>query len=359
MGYKEELDFVLQFSDDTFSSIIDNIQFNDFGDNYYERGVYQDPLTESIKALRRRYTDFFDYMAALDIYHEYMDNLIDRYGSKSIVKSSAKLGLLEEYVPPKPKLKNTKKNREFLRAGAVPSRQVEEANYLDDIVELSDYIYPVNEDSYSKITEDKELSPKALKGHQNAANILIRKYRRHNIYNTSGSNFGTDFIVEYLNQASKGFYDTTGIHHNVGLVDMMNERDELASMPPELRELEFAPPTTVINGQMVNLRQMDQIKLLKDLFEAGFDFISGDARGINKQTIKMVKHQVGYGVAQMSKEELKKWKKHHKKEQKLLDHHADADSILSNTLLDNKYSFYDSERGAGSMRLADLYRDDD
>jgi hypothetical protein len=360
MSYKDSLDFVLQLPDEIFSPIIDAIQFNDFGDNYYEIGTQNDDLSSSIKGLKRRYNDYFAYLDAKALYDEYMDSLIEKYGSKSIVKSTAKAGMLPEYLPPKPKLKNSKRNRAMQKAGIV-SRRDDSMYCMDGIVAAAEEDMPVNEEKMEEISPDSSVDKATLRNHEKAEESINRRMRRNGLYRSSyGENCGTDFIIEYLNQASKGFYDTLGKHHENSLCDIMKENEIKKYMPSELYEDEFeAPKTEFKDGRLVNTKDLEQIKLLEELYEAGFNFIGGNAKGINKQAVKIARKEVGYGAQNMSKKELKKWKKRHKNERKMLEKREQADNILSEALLNNKFDFYDKDRGSGNFRLKDLYRDND
>lgn len=97
---------------------------HDFGDGYHlpdEENVIlgKDFLTE-VKRLKRRYRSYEDFCAAMEIYQEYSQYLIDKYGGKKKFKLAYATGQVKELVPFKPELRETKVNKKYIHDGAVP-----------------------------------------------------------------------------------------------------------------------------------------------------------------------------------------------------------------------------------------------
>ena len=81
----------------------------DYGDNYHRRGESEmSELERQVRNLKGRYRDIIRYNEALIIYNDWMDFLTEKYGNRDILKKMIANGLVEEYVPRKPRLKNTK-----------------------------------------------------------------------------------------------------------------------------------------------------------------------------------------------------------------------------------------------------------
>ena len=145
--YLQDLQAVADADDDRFPEFLFSYISQDFGDNYYERGMADTPLLRDAKKIRRKYNDFFDFCDAMEVYREYMELLAEKYGSIKIVKQSAKEGMIDEYVPPKPKLKNTKKNRQLSAEGVIPSRKVVEIPSPEEIVRIARLTLPTADGS--------------------------------------------------------------------------------------------------------------------------------------------------------------------------------------------------------------------
>lgn len=356
MSYIEELKFIEESPDNIFPEYLFKPMKNDFGDNYYHKGISSDPLTLKAKSLRRKYSNYFDYIDAVDVYNEYIELLIEKYGSWSIIKNNNKIGLLDDILPPKPKLKKNRRNREYMKAGIVPSRKHMDA--VDDdvnIKELSRKMIPgefgenIDEsDNYKKPSKE---SRKMLK---QMAIEMAGKQRRKNLYSNISSSGGTDFIIEYFNQANRGVYDEKGDYVERSIYEIYMEDEEAKMIPKELLDADLLSNTPqIVNGRYVKRSDIEQIELLKELYEAGIDLIGTSSKNMDKSAVKLLRRQVGYASEPMTKKELKKHKKRMKNEKKRLERQRDADSALSNILLKNKIS----DNGSINFRLRDIYKD--
>ena len=68
-----------------------------------------------VKKIRRRYTNWFDYVDACNLYDLYMNEIFDKYGGKDNFKLAMLLGQVREYLPNYPELRKTKKNRYYAK----------------------------------------------------------------------------------------------------------------------------------------------------------------------------------------------------------------------------------------------------
>ena len=90
MGYREELGFISSVPDDEFPDFLFNPIYNNFGDEYYQLGISENPLVIKARSIRHKYSDFFSYMQALEDYNDYMKLLEEKYGGLSIIKNAIK-----------------------------------------------------------------------------------------------------------------------------------------------------------------------------------------------------------------------------------------------------------------------------
>lgn len=361
MSYSEELDFVTKAPDERFPEFLFNPSFNDFGDNYYQQSKSENDAKE-IRGLRRKYSNFFDYIDAIRIYNRYMDKMIEKYGGIKIIKNCIKEDLISDYIPPKPKLKMNRRNKEFLRCGIIPSRVlIKERPSAEEYKELARKMQPTatgqtveDYDPYAKLPKSVEKAVKL------AAKKFEQKQRLENMYCSTGTDNGSDFIVEYLNNASKGHYTTIGEYKEESILDIVKDEERRSMIPEEILMAEenyAANKTRVVNGRLVYAREQEKIELMENLYQAGIDVLGVFRKNMDRKTVKMVRSRIGLDDDEryMTKKELRQYKKRMKQERKRMEKRRDNDRILSETLLANKI---DLGRSGDSMnlRLSDLLR---
>lgn len=81
----------------------------DYGDNYHKSE--NEPSSEFEKEVRKikaRYKDITKYNTACALYSEYIHYLENKYGGPELFRLRRKAGLINEYIPPKPRIKNSK-----------------------------------------------------------------------------------------------------------------------------------------------------------------------------------------------------------------------------------------------------------
>lgn len=362
MTYAESLKPVLDLPDDRFPDLLFNPLLNDYEDDYYEIGISSDPLTLKARGLRKKYADFFDYIDALRIYNEYMDLLVEKYGSMSVIKNSLEVGNMPDIVPSKPKLKNNKKNRQFLKAGVIPSRQMFDITTSEELADAARVEFPdATGDDIDEMENFKKVNKKTQRALGTSFEKIASRNRRNNLYASASSAHGSEMIVEYLNQAAKGNYDDFGdpTGTNMSVAQIVEEMRRDREIPQALRDAALAPATKIVNGRLVKTAEWETIEIIKQFYDVGIDLTKGLSKTMDKKAVKMIKRSLGMTDTEpMTQKELKKFKKQSKKEAKLLEKRADHDATLSRVLLGNKVSF--DKRGSSlNIRLRDLIRDDD
>ena len=359
-SYEDELGFVKEADDDLFPSFLFNPLFNDFNDNYYKNSFANDELITMVKRLRRRYSNFFDWVDAMEIYNEYMDIILDKYGSMRVVQNALKNGTMEDPIPSKPKLKNTKRNRQFMRSGIAPSRQVGVEPLSDDelIVIARQSIPDAMGENILEENSRKDLPKKLRKRLHAMSDNMAGQNRKRNLYRSVVNNHGTDFIVEYLNQTKRGIYDHSGHatnDENMSLMDIVREQERIDETRPEFLDNEFGNETSIVNGRLVRRKDYERMEIYKELYSAGIDVIGNFGKSMDKRAVKMVRSYIG-DTEPSSKKELKKLKKRMKKDQERIERRRDSNALLEQTLLGNKFSFNENEDSL-TFRLKDIYRD--
>lgn len=358
--YEESLEHVKNAPDNIFPDFLFNPVFNDFGDNYYQKSFANDELMAGVKKLRRRYGNYFQWAEAMDIYNEYMDKLVDKYGSMRVIKNALHYDMMPDPVPAKPKLKNNRKNRQFLQGGVIPSEKIEvEPLTRDEQLEIIRAMIPNAMGDGVNEADSKEKLPKEMR--KRVARLqqeMAGRHRRQNLYRSTGSNVGTDFIVEYLNQAKRGTYDHSGNYtgeDNMSLAEIVKEQELLDTTREELLEDPAESTTVIKNGRLVNKREEQRMEIYKQLYENGIDVIGAFGSSMSKKAVKMVRSYIG-DTEPATKKELKKIRKRARKEQERLVKRRDNDQLLEQTLLGSKFSLSDNGESL-SFRLKDVYPD--
>jgi len=381
--YEKSLEPVKVAADNNFPDFLFNPVYNEFGDNYYQIGISSDPLVIKARSLRRKYSNYFDYVQAMEVYNDYMELLSEKYGGKSIIKNTLKARRKAEYsnnydeveayetlfddiIPDKPELKNKKKNREFLRAGVMLSNQTEgESLPEESIKESAEDLFGnpsgINIDEMDIFNKPPKRIRKSL---ERASCKIAAKQRKENLFSKFGNNSGADFIVEYMNNASKGYYDNKGTYKERSLKEIVKEEERRLSMPPELYEDEMTADISTISSfgsssnRMVKKSELAQIEIAKELYSIGIDVTGNMSKNMDKKAVKAVRRFIGVEENfPMSKKELKNLKKQQKKENRRLNEQQDNDRLLRDTLLKNKFSF-DKNGSSLNFRLRDTMHDD-
>ena len=360
--YEESLSFIKGSPDDVFPSWLFTPVFNDFDDDYYEESFAETVIQLQAKRIRRKYNDFFQWQKAMETYNAYMQEMVNKWGSLSIIENSVEAETMPDFIPPKPMLKNNKRNREFLKTGRMPVLRIVELPVEDDdIIALARQLYP-DQMGTDLSLDDRKATKAEKKVYERMKNSSERKERRQNMYRRVGSSHGTDFIVEYLNQAKSGVYNSSGIRKKnifdddeMSLVDKAKEMERILTTPQYILDEEMQTETTFVNGRMVKRREQEQAEIYKILYEEGFNVIKSMNLHMNKKSIKMIRSQIG-ATEPMTKKEMKKLKKRNKKDQARVQRRRDENSNLSNMLLRNKINESEmrDENGNITFRLQDL-----
>lgn len=334
-------------------------------------------MDPEVKNLKKKYSNFWDYLDAMQVYNNYMDKLVDRYGSKKNVRTYQKIGLLTEFVPEKPKLKGTKENRRLLKGGFIPSRQLYDEPYSPEVYAAAEKMYPIDEEKAELLTEyrmfywepqtkeeKKEWKKWQFYGKQAAKDLGI-EVRTNSIFSKANMSASADVIVDFVNSIGKSGYDVSGKRlrggHVEGLVEEIRREADEELIPIEIREARANDATLKnVGGRLISGKQEREMEIMKDLYDAGIDVFRLNGKNMSKSMIRMTKRYIGAPELRngtLSKKQLKKEKKRRKREQKELSQYRDNDSKLSKILLGNRYN--SSAGGQINMRLSDIFHGDD
>lgn len=360
--YEESLSFIIGSPDDLFPDWLFSPAFNDFEDNYYERSFAESKAELAAKKIRRKYNDPYQWVEAMETYNEYMQEMIEKWGSLSIIENSVEADTMPDFIPAEPRLKNSKKNKEFMRTGILPPKHVLELPISDqDIIEVASQLFPDADPENMKIEENYKPSKEEIAAYKRMVRTSERKERRHNMYRRIGASHGTDFIVEYLNNAKSGVYNGKGkrddSYEDRSLASIAKELQHIEETPQYILDEENATATDLVAGRIVKRAQQEQVEICKIMYEQGFNVIGPMSAHMDKKAVKMIRSQIG-ATEPMTKKEMRKLKKRNKKDQRRIQKRRDQSEYLSQMLLGNKIKGIErDEDGVRTFRLRDVFPD--
>lgn len=83
----------------------DVVYVQDFGDDYHKPKNEADSLYMKVRSLTSQYYDVLLYNEHIEIYNEYMEMLYNKYGGKDVFDIYRKEGMIDDFIPNKPRLK--------------------------------------------------------------------------------------------------------------------------------------------------------------------------------------------------------------------------------------------------------------
>lgn len=376
LEYQKELDREMEEAinicknapNDRFPEFLFEPMVNEFeSDNYIERAVYEDnELTQSVKMLRRKYNNIYDYYDALDVYRNYKEYLSDKYGNWKIAKNGILDGVLPDYLPAKPKLKNNKKNRILLEAKILPSRKDEDiAISYYDLDDTINKMFPQTSDDIDDTVVYKFKTNKKLqKAIDREMGVRDKKYRKAHIYNTSGASDALDAIINFMNnRGNLSSYDESGKHVELDSVSAYQKemhRDDFVdpALLEARMESEFDNRSYISNGTLRNKAYENQMQILEVMMKNGVDITDIASRSMDKRAVRMLKSKIDNSTDHpLSRKEIRKMNKKKRKEYQKNLKKMTKEAELRELLLKNKMPF-SRDPGTLSFKLSDLWDDD-
>lgn len=258
----------------------------DFGDNYHKTDDQPSSDLEAlVRKIRRRYSDYQDYIYALSNYNEYMNFLYKKYGNEAIFEIMYESGIIEDFVPPKPQMKNNSFNRFLLKNKVMISKGVRNIDVDENMAES--YI----ESLYTEKDIEEALERK-IKTEDVSKNKLAKKL----IKEESGSHYtrqiknitDLDYFEEYFNTKNQ----VTGKKKNsnecqLTFTDLLEGNFETEETGNDADDLIF------YNGSFMDRDSMEELQTLQKMGEYGWDTIrilrSRRNLGKNNKMIKLIK----------------------------------------------------------------------
>lgn len=345
---------------------------NDFSDEYsIDNHIYIDmglgkievnnggEIMDSIRDLKNRYKDYFEYIDALDRWKQYYNFIEDTYGNFDFFADMAINGGTTIPFKRKPKLKNAKKNKYLLEINVPISRIDREDGLTDDqIKELGDELpdqIEIYEDYYEYITLLADFNKKEEKRLQRENRI--RNYRKTSSVGTpdsdafmayingevSSSNYGASINRRPLSDDIEAFHEYDGLDEDL-------KRDAMGLRNKPVMDMSY--------GVLMETGQTkDEIEVYTELAKAGYEVgIMMKKSNMDRKAVKMITRSVGI-EDDVSPKKAKKLKKKRMKEERKLYESLSANESVRNILTKNRVSF-NVEDSMLSFTLKDIMKGD-
>lgn len=335
-------------------------QLNDHeGDDYKLRGTCENPNVIRAYSIRRKYSNYWDYVDAMEAYLDYVSYIDSAYGSFEMMKNAADNGTSVVYIPKTPKLTNKKSNKALINSGFTPSRILPDYIPDDELIELAIRDIPARKVS----VEDKEYSlPKKIQRlHDKELSSRVKSDRVGSIYaHNSGGMQGMDAIIAFLNNPNTDSIDERGKVFS-SFTEEMEDLHEFDYVPQEYLDYLFSPRTSYINSSYImDPDKQAQHTILTALTEAGYGFLDKSATsGMDKEVVRAVSRKFSSyttDYSDLTPKQIKKLKKKEAKKRKQSKDRMIGDRRLQDVLLRNRAHF--SRDGSLNFTLKDVIPED-
>ena len=296
------------------------VYVNDFGDNYHRSD--NEPSSElelAARKIRRRYRFISDYLTAKAIYESYMELMYDKYGGRELFKIKARSGLIEDFIPPKPRMKNNRTNKEIMKKkiiiSNVKSRDID-VDVINRYLEQFDDGGENDIDSFITNT-DKKAVKLYYQGKTNS--YSLKDYSKID---------SIDFLEEYfLNKnkmKAKKEKQKRRYHNYPSLTEILSD-----DYVPRVKNTEDEEDVIMYQGQFLTRSAVEELEIYRQLGELGWDPIKLMKRG---------------GVSKKMTKAMKKHSKVKRKKKKKSKIQKKTDNFVMQLLNDNHESYEEYER---------------
>jgi hypothetical protein len=313
-------------------SLLETVYVSDFGDNYHRTD--DEPTTDLEKAarkIRRRYKNIADYMGALAVYNEYMAMMMMKHGGPQLFKIKLRDEVIDDFIPAKPRMKNTAHNKILLKKKImVSSINVNKINHekLEAAIESNEDMLQGDEEIVGD-TETKDPVAKRLIKEGHFDRIKIGKVKEIN---------NIDFLEEYFRTKNVAKAEEA-IERSIPLSKIVSgEYDNMVTDTTEQDDIIY------YRGAYMNRATVNDLRVYQDLGERGWNSIKlMKEKGVSKRITKIVENQ--------NKKNKKKNKKSSKKKSK-------NDDFFVKVMSDNNYdSFGDYQQDMMNFTASNVLGD--
>lgn len=317
---------------------------NEFEDDEYDVFYEDRPELAEILSIPRKCKELYQYLDWMSKYEDYVDYLVNKYGSEELVLSMIESGqesIGDDPIPTKPKLAK-KRNKILLKRGIFPCRSLyrPDYNYLKACIDL-EYQDELSQEVPIEHSMNSEEIDKSM-----VARIkeIERQERIRSMKSKAGAIDDTyNFVMNYYNGEAnaRNILKSDDGSRMRPLSEVMEEADALerdGNLPPMSQ-------ISMHNGVYVREDQRRQTEIIRELAKSGFNVLAA-VKHLDKKSVKLFKSINGLS-SEMSDKELKKWEKKRKKKEASA---AESNRKLNSILTGNHFKFDDDDALSFSIR---------
>jgi hypothetical protein len=281
------------------------VYVNDFNDGYHDLHTEVTELEIKVKSLKNKYRYVNEYNAAVNVYFEYMFYLYNKYGGEARFNILLNAEEIPEFVPQKPKLKNTKMNKYIMKKGIVLSRK----KSMSPTSNINDYLEEVKEFNDDDIINEEFEFVKKIDNTKFDINAkeIGRKSKRSEFLNHMDIYFSDRYKQEEKKSKIK--------MKPPSLYDVMNNTKRYQRYLKKLSKQE-EDELLMIDNNFISKKDVETYAFSKELKDAGWNSykIIKNMKGENNTLVRILKRN-----NKKRKEETKRSKKKKKKVKSFLD----------------------------------------
>lgn len=295
------------------------VYVQDFDDNYHRTSDQpSSELEREARRIRRRYRRISDFVYAKAIYNEYMEYMFLKHGGKDLFKIKLEDDLIDDFIPAKPRLRNSAHLRSLAKRKIITSNvDLGRINKVA-VSELAD-LYNGENDSPDPVIDERDFMNKDVFK-------IAKKINLNQTTKISASAMDPfAYLEEYFKGKNKMIKETQDKElSKLTVTDIIEGNYEM------IEDTEEESATVFFNGQYMRREIVDELRTYNRLGELGWDHI------------KLMKHK---GVSnKITKIARKQDKRNKKKKKGKKEKRKQQDDFIMQTIFDNDMSFADFKK---------------
>lgn len=241
------------------------VYVQDFDDDYHrESHEPSSDLERQVRRIQRRYRKLDKYLVAVAAYNEYMVYIVEKNGGPDLYKLKAKEGLIQDFIPPKPRLRQNAMNN-FLMKHKIVLSNVDikkiKPEKLEDAV--SKYLY--DPDEISEVSDGLMVLP----DEENVLSKKLTKRAEREMEGSDGRELSRISSIArleafHLNKRQVVQEDVYEKMHEISMTALLNGEYEDPSDYNPLESVNY-------RGRYVTAEMRDQLEFYATLNDAGWN----------------------------------------------------------------------------------------
>jgi hypothetical protein len=306
------------------------VYVHDYPENRVEsQSEIDEALVKKVRAISSRPRTLTEYYESSAIYWEYMYMLYEKHGGKKLFKMKLRDGVIEDYIPPKPRPKSKAIRRMGKQGIHISERRHRNLNWAEIYAWAEDNL--VNHEDTLPETKTVIDSKKADKVAKSLGKEMNHKSRNK----SKGIASEFDYVDEYFAMRNidlrrgKGKLKKSKKNKKKDLTANLISTYMRADYMDKIESTKSSDEMTVSGGFLLSSEKAETLAVYRRLAELGWN------------SYELMRRQGGFTKSQLKrfKKMTKKDKKKNKKKSKVID--SSINMYLGDILSDNGYDSYE------------------